>query len=230
MKLLAIETSTMLGGVAIADEQKGLIAETRLNVKTTHSERLMTAVDNTLLQSELSLNRIDAFAVATGPGSFTGLRIGLSTVKGLSYATGKPLVLVPTLEAFAWNFPYCRYPVCLMLDARKKEVYAAVFQWEDNGFRKIIPEQSIRPEELLQELRGGILFAGEGALLYEKQIADTLQENAVFAQPDKMVPSPSNVAMLGLAKAVRSEFTDASKALPFYIRKSEAEVKWSEKH
>ncbi len=120
MKILAIETSTMLGGVAILDEYEGLIAEARLNVKSTHSERLMTAINHTLAQSDLRLSDIDAFAVAIGPGSFTGLRIALSTAKGLVYATGKPFVTVPTLEAFAWNFPFTRYPVCLMLDLIRK--------------------------------------------------------------------------------------------------------------
>ncbi len=228
MKILSIETSTMLGGVAIADEYYGLIAETRLNVKTTHSERLMTAIDSTLVQSDLGLSDIDAFAVAIGPGSFTGLRIGLSTVKGLSYATGKPIVTVPTLEAFARNFPYSMYPICLMLDARKGEVYASVFKWED-GFKRVLGDMSIRPEDLLRELQSKIIFAGEGVSLYKQKIMDIMKERAVFAPPDKMVPSPGNVAMLGLEKAVKGEYSDASTAVPFYIRKSEAEVKWLEK-
>lgn len=230
MKILSIETSTMLGGVAVVDEQSGLIAETRLNVKTTHSERLMAVVNHTLLQSELSLDNIDAFAIAIGPGSFTGLRIGLSTVKGLSYATGKPVVAIPTLEAFVWNFPFSMYPVCLMLDARKKEVYSAVFRWEHGGFKKIIKEISIRPADLLKELQGSIVFAGEGVLLYKDQIIEVLKERAVLASPEKMVPSPANVAMLGMSKAIRGEYIDVSEAAPFYIRRSEAEVKWSEKN
>jgi tRNA threonylcarbamoyladenosine biosynthesis protein TsaB len=229
MKVLAIETSTMLGGVALVDRQKGLIAETRLNVKTTHSERLMTVIDNVLKQSELDLSDIDAFAVAIGPGSFTGLRIGLSTAKGLSYATGKRIVTVPTLEAFAWNFPYSIYPVCLMLDARKSEVYAAVFKWEGHGFRRLVPESSIKPEDLLRALEGNVLFAGEGATLYGGKITDIMKERALIAPPQTMVPSPANVAMLGLEKAEREEFADPSAQVPFYIRKSEAEVKWSER-
>src|SRR5512140_772699 len=180
MKILSIETSTMLGGVAIIDDAAGLIAETRLNVKTTHSERLMTAINNTLIQSEMDLDDIDAFAVAIGPGSFTGLRIGLSTVKGLSYATGKKIVTVPTLEAFAWNFQCCPYPVCIMLDARKGEVYAAVFKWEKGGFRRLIPETSIKPEDLLSRLEGAVLFAGEGVPLYEVKIADIMKERALI--------------------------------------------------
>ena len=230
MKILSIETSTMLGGVAIIDETAGLIAETRLNVKTTHSERLMTAVNNTLSQSEMTLDDIDVFGVAIGPGSFTGLRIGLSTVKGLSYATGKPVVTVPTLEAFAWNFPYSAYPVCLMLDARKSEVYAAVYSWEDNSFRTVIECVSVKPEVLLEKLQGRVLIAGEGVLLYREKIIGMMKERAVIAPRDKMVPSPANVAMLGMAKAVRGEFTVISQAVPVYVRKSEAEVKWSEKN
>ena len=230
MKILSIETSTMLGGVAIIDETAGLIAETRLNVKTTHSERLMTAVNNTLVQSELTLADIDVFAVAAGPGSFTGLRIGLSTVKGLSYATGKPVVTVPTLEAFAWNFPYCSYPLCLMLDARRSEVYATVYRWEENSFSTVLECISIRPETLLETLQGRVLFAGEGVLVYREKVLAIMKERAVIAPMDKMVPSPANVAMLGMAKAKRGEFAEISQAVPAYVRKSEAEVKWKGKN
>ncbi|PKL47257.1 MAG: tRNA (adenosine(37)-N6)-threonylcarbamoyltransferase complex dimerization subunit type 1 TsaB [Nitrospira bacterium HGW-Nitrospira-1] len=230
MKILSIETSTMLGGIAIIDETAGLIAETRLNVKTTHSERLMATVNNTLIQSELTLDDIDVFAVAIGPGSFTGLRIGLSTVKGLSYATGKPVVTVPTLDAFAWNFPYSAYPVCLMLDARKSEVYASVYSWEENSFRTLIECVSVRPETLLEKLQGKVLFAGEGALLYRGKITGIMKDRAVLAPMDKMAPSPANVAMLGMEKALRGEFAVISETIPFYIRRSEAEVKWSEKN
>jgi tRNA threonylcarbamoyladenosine biosynthesis protein TsaB len=229
MKILAIETSTMLGGVAIADSERGLIAETRLNVKTTHSERLMTAIHQTLVQSDLAIDDIAAFAVAAGPGSFTGLRIGLSTAKGLSYATGKPLVTVPTLDAFALAFTYCRYPVCIMLDARKGEVYAAVYRSDDDGLVKIMEETSIRCDDLLDLLRGTVLFAGEGALLYRDRICERMQERAVVAPPDKMVPSPAHVAVLGLDRAGRGEFTPAAEAVPLYIRRSEAEIRWSAK-
>jgi tRNA threonylcarbamoyladenosine biosynthesis protein TsaB len=230
MKILSLETSTMLGGVAILDETEGLIAETRLNVKTTHSERLLTAVNNTLTQSEMTLDDIDVFAVAIGPGSFTGLRIGLSTVKGLSYATGKAVVTIPTLDAFAWNFPCSMYPVCLMLDARKGEVYTAVYKWEDNVFRTVMECVSVRPETVLEQLPGKILFAGEGANLYRGKILDIMKERAVFAAFDKMVPSPATVATLGIARATRGEYALLSKTVPFYVRKSEAEVKWSEKN
>lgn len=226
MKVLAVETSTMLGGVAIADSEAGLIAEMRLNVKVTHSERLMTVIDHALVQSELTIEKIDSFSVAIGPGSFTGLRIGLSTVKGLSFVTGKPVVAVPTLEAFAWNFPFCQYPVCIMLDARKGEVYAAVFRWDGKGFQRDVEDMSVDPGELLRGLSGTTLFAGEGALLYSDVIGRIMGDRAVMAPPAKMVPSPANVAMLGLVKSAGGEFVDIAGAAPLYIRRSEAEVKW----
>lgn len=227
MKILAIETSTMLGGVAIADE-KGLIAETRLNVKSTHSERLMATIDEQLRQSEITLGDIDVFAVAAGPGSFTGLRIGLSAVKGLCYATGKPLVLVPTLDAFARSFPFSKHPVCVMLDARRGEVYAAVFHC-DGAFVKLLDEVSVAPEALFRDVGSPVILAGEGAQVYRERLVAILGERALFAPLEVMVPSPAHVAMLGLEKALQGEFTEASAAEPLYIRKSEAEVKWSQK-
>ena len=246
MKILAIETSTMLGGIAICDDSAGMVAESRLNVKSTHSERLMTEIDHILKQSALSISDIDAFAVAIGPGSFTGLRIGLSTAKGLSYATGKPIVTVPTLEAFAWNFPFSRYPVCPLLDARRKEVYAALFRWEVDGFVRVVDETAIGIKVLLKEINmcippsprfdkgdeGGslqeaVIFTGEGALSYRDEIIGEMEGHALFAPPEKMVPSPANVASLGMKKALRGEFSEPVSLVPWYLRKSEAEMKWN---
>lgn len=228
MKILAIETSTMLGGIAIADDS-GLIAEVRLNVKSTHSERLMTETDHLLKQSGLMISDIDVFAVATGPGSFTGLRIGLSTVKGFSYATGKPIISVPTLEAFAWSFPYCRYPVCAMLDARKKEVYTALFEWDGEVFVRLINEVSVKVNRISEDIRllsaGKTVFTGEGSLIYKDEIVNIMGEDAIFASMDKMIPAPSNVATIAMKKALGGEFSEPVSLVPFYLRRSEAEIK-----
>ncbi|MEW6068462.1 MAG: tRNA (adenosine(37)-N6)-threonylcarbamoyltransferase complex dimerization subunit type 1 TsaB [Nitrospirota bacterium] len=229
MKILAIETSTMLGGIAIVDDLSGIVAEIRLNVKSTHSERLMTGIDHVLKQSGLQISDIDVFAVSIGPGSFTGLRIGLSTAKGFSYATGKPIVSVPTLEAFAWNLPYCKYPVCTMLDARKKEVYTALFKWDNKGFTRLIDERSIKIERFLEDIKPSlyekILFTGDGAILYRDKIIEALGEKAIFATHEKMVPAPANVAHIGIIKAKKGEFSEPVSLTPFYIRRSEAEIK-----
>jgi tRNA threonylcarbamoyladenosine biosynthesis protein TsaB len=232
MKILAIETSTLLGGIAILDDASGLIAEVKLNVKSTHSERLMSEIGHIIDKTGLHLNNIDVFAVSIGPGSFTGLRIGVSAVKGFAYATGKPIVAVPTLEALAWNLAYSRHPVCTMFDARKKEVYAAAFRWEGDGFQRVAVEMSAKVDWVLEcmeeewSLPGEkILFTGEGSLLYRDMIISRLGEKALFPPPDKMIPSPANVAYLGLQKALRGEFSEPVSLVPFYIRKSEAEMK-----
>ena len=255
MRVLAIDTSTLLGGVAIVDELSGVVVEVRLNVKSTHSERLMTTIDYALQQSGYTISDMDVFAVATGPGSFTGLRIGLSTVKGLSYATGKPIVSVPTLEALARNFPFCRYPVCTMLDARKKEIYAALFEWRNDGFIRLINEMSVKVQDFLKKLEennpsappyvppyqggikrgtkgevggfsdGKIVFTGDGAILYRDEIVSHMGERAVFASPEKMAPSPANVACIGIQKALIGEFSEPVNLVPFYLRRSEAEIK-----
>lgn len=230
MKVLSVETSTLLGGAAVMDEN-GLIAERRLNVKTTHSERLMKGIEDMVRDSLIELSDIDVLSVSIGPGSFTGLRIGLSAVKGIAFVTGKPVVAVPSLEAFAWNFPFSALPVCIMLDARKKEVYSALFRWREGNFERLMTEASVKPEGLLREIEaktggGKILFAGEGALLYGKEITGRLGERALFAAPQHMAPSASNVAYLGLLKARRGEFSDPSSLCPLYVRKSEAELKF----
>ncbi len=229
MKILAIETSTMLGGVAIADDALGLIAEVRLNVKSTHSERLMTEIDHIMNESGHTIFDIDVFAIATGPGSFTGLRIGLSTVKGFAYATGKPVVIVPTLEALAWNYSYCRFPVCTMLDARKKEVYAALFKWDDDNFARLIDEIAIPVITFLKNLTflpyEKIIFTGDATNLYREQIIEMMKDKAIFASHEKMISSPANIATIGLKKAREGKFSDPVTLVPLYIRKSEAEIK-----
>ena len=271
MRVLAIDTSTMLGGVAVMDDLLGLVAEVRFNVKSTHSERLMTSVEYVLKQSGYTIADMDFFAVAIGPGSFTGLRIGLSTVKGFSYATGKPIVSVPTLEALAHNFPFSQYLVCTMLDARKKEVYAALFKWKDDSFIRLIDEMSIKVNRLIEKInetfltckvikedknnpssppsisplsKGGyrgvkgrqgglsdekIVFTGDGTILYRNEIVDLMGERAIFASPEKLVPSPANVAYIGITKALKGEFSEPISLIPFYIRRAEAELKESEK-
>jgi tRNA threonylcarbamoyladenosine biosynthesis protein TsaB len=223
MKILALETATMTGSIAIMEEEE-LIAEVRINIKVAHAERLMPSIDWLLKASHVSVEEIDAFAVSIGPGSFTGLRIGLSTAKGFSYATKKPLVPVPTLDAFARTLPFSPYYICPMLDARKKEVYTALYKWEDKLCKKIIPETAIKPEDFLKEIKGKILFAGDGAKIYKALIVDILKDRAVFAPRARMSPSASTVAEIAIEKLKQGISTDPVGLTPFYIRRSEAEI------
>jgi tRNA threonylcarbamoyladenosine biosynthesis protein TsaB len=226
MRLLAIETSTMLGGVAVVGDE-GLVVELRVNVKAAHSARLMSELEHALRASGLTLRELDALAVSSGPGSFTGLRIGLSTAKGLSFATGLPVVAVPTLEAFAWELAFSAHPVCPMLDARKRQVYAGVFLRRGEEMERLVPEASVRARDLALSLTGHekVVFAGQGAVLYEADIREALGDRALFAPAHLMVPSPASVAWLGLRKARAGEFSEPAALSPTYLRKSEAELK-----
>lgn len=228
MKVLALETATMLGGVAILSDEDGLIGELRVNVRIAHAERLMPAIQWLLTASRISIRDIDAFAVSIGPGSFTGLRIGLSTAKGLSYSTGKPLVPVPTLDAFARTLPFCTYLICPMLDARKNEVYTALYKWEGSLCKKIIPETLIMPAEFLREIKGAAVFIGDGAMSYKRLIIDTLHTDAIFPPSGKMLSSASAIAEIAIEKLRDGIDIDPITLTPFYIRKSEAEIHWKE--
>ncbi len=226
MKILAIETATVAGSVAVVDDNKGLIGEIKVDVKIAHSERLMSSVEWLLRASGISIEEIDALAVSIGPGSFTGLRIGLSTAKGLSYATNKPIVPVPTIDAFAASLPFCSHLICPMLDARKNEVYAGLYKWEGTLLRKILPATAINPGELLEQIRGPVVLMGDATVTYKTLIADILKTNAIFAPPSKMSPSASTVAEMAIEKINQGIITDPISLTPFYIRKSEAEIRW----
>ncbi|MBI5057955.1 MAG: tRNA (adenosine(37)-N6)-threonylcarbamoyltransferase complex dimerization subunit type 1 TsaB [Nitrospirae bacterium] len=226
MKILAIETATVAGSIAILDDNTGLIAEIRVDVKVVHAERLMPSIQWLMNAAGISINEIDAFAVSIGPGSFTGLRIGLSTAKGFAYATGKPLVPVPTLDAFARTLPFCSYTICPMLDARRNEVYAGLYRWDGGACGKVLPETAISPAELLQKINGPTVFMGEGVKIYKGLILDTVKEFAVFAPPSRMSPSASTVAEIAVEKLKEGITADTVSLAPFYIRKSEAELRW----
>ncbi len=229
MKVLAIETATIAGSIAIVDDSKGLIGEVRVDVNVVHAERLMPSIEWLLKSSQVLIGEIDAFAVSIGPGSFTGLRIGLSTAKGFSFAAKKPLVPVQTLDAFARTLPFCSLMVCPMLDARKNEVYAALYRWEDDHFLKIMPETAISPEELMKRIKEPVVLMGEGTKKYRDLIASALGDNACYAPPSRMTPSAATVGELAIELIRDGIETDAAALAPFYIRKSEAEMQWNKK-
>ena len=226
MKILAIETATIAGSVAIADDAKGLIGEVKVNVGIAHSERLMPSIEWLLKASGISIKEIDAFGVSIGPGSFTGLRIGLSAAKGFSFATNRPIVPVRTIDAFARTMPFCPHLICPMLDARKNEVYAGLYRCEDNLCKEILPQTAIGPADLLKKINEPVVFMGEGSKIYKDLIAEVLKTNAIFAPLSKMSPSASTVAEIAIEKIKQGVTTDPVSLAPFYIRKSEAEIHW----
>ncbi len=228
MLILGIETSTKTGSVAVISDD-GVIAQYSLNIKVTHSERLMSTVDRVLKDTGLAIADFGGFAVAIGPGSFTGLRIGLSTVKGLALATGKPVAAVPTLQALAWNLPYAAYPVCPMLDARKNEVYAALYTFDGTAFAQLIPETTIPIRGLAEKISGKTLFTGEAAHLYRREIEKQFGNAALFAPLSAALPSAATVAEIGLEMIKNGRQAVPDSLTPLYIRRPEAEVAWEKR-
>ena len=225
--MLAIETSTLTGAVALL-EGGAVVAESRVSVAVTHGERLMAAVDGILRSARWDLGDIDAFAVAVGPGSFTGLRIGISTVKGLAFATGKPVVGVPTLDALAWRLPFCAYPVCPVLDARKNEVYTALYGTRDGRLDLLEPARAVAPATLAEELRatteGPVVFLGDGLAPFAPLLTEILGTRARLAPADLRLPSAATVGELGGWALARGETADPAGLVPLYLRPSEAEL------
>lgn len=228
MYILGIETATKTGGVAIVSEN-GVLAEYTLNIEVTHSERLMSTVDRVLKDTGFTLANIYGYGVSIGPGSFTGLRIGLSTIKGLAFATGKPVAAVPTLRALAWNIPFSRYPVCPLLDARKKEVYAGLYRYDGGNYVQEMPDTVISLAEMAGKTAGEILFTGEGARLFAGDIQKSFGDRAHFATLSSSVPSAASVAEIALMMLKAGQQTAPDELVPMYIRRPEAEVAWEKR-
>jgi tRNA threonylcarbamoyladenosine biosynthesis protein TsaB len=228
MYILGMETSTKTGSVAVVSES-GVVAQYSLNIEVTHSERLMSTVDRVLTDTGLAIADLDGFAVAIGPGSFTGLRIGIATVKGLALATGKPVAAVPTLEALAWNLPFAACPVCPMLDARKNEVYAALYTFDGRVLAQVMPEMTIPIRELAEKISRKTIFTGEAAHLYRQEIENQFGNSALFAPLSAALPSAATVAELGLGMIQNGKQTAPDSLAPLYIRRPEAEVAWEKR-
>ena len=217
MRLLAVETSTLAGGVALLDGDR-LRGESVLDVTATHSERLLPAIDRLLAEAGWRPDSLEALAVAVGPGSFTGLRIGLSVIKGLALALGLPVAAVPTLDAMAEALPYAAWPVCPVLDARKGEVYACRYRWADGAMRREWDYLALPPAALAARLTEPAILLGDGAAL-------VASPHAWLAPPHRRVPSPGAVAVLGAARLAAGQTVSPADLVPIYLRPSEAELK-----
>jgi tRNA threonylcarbamoyladenosine biosynthesis protein TsaB len=217
MRLLAIETSTLAGGVALLDGDR-LVGEYLLDVRVTHSERLMAALDRVLHDAGVTLDEIDALAVAVGPGSFTGLRIGLGTAKGLAFGRDLPVAAVPTLDAMAAGVPFAALPVCPVIDARKGEVYVSRYRWDGAAMRREWDYLAMSPAELTERLDEPVILVGDAA----SSIVSPLARLAPVA---RRLPSAACVGQVGLERLARGERTDAAALVPLYLRPSQAELR-----
>ncbi|MBW8005351.1 MAG: tRNA (adenosine(37)-N6)-threonylcarbamoyltransferase complex dimerization subunit type 1 TsaB [candidate division NC10 bacterium] len=221
--VLGIESASIQGGVALVGAE-GVIAEYVLNVEATYAERLMPAVDQVLRDARITIPEVEGLAISIGPGSFTGLRIGLSTVKGLALATGKPVVGVPTLHALAWSIPYCRYPVCAILGARKKEVYCALFEYRGAELVCLMEDAALTPEAVVEQINQPTLFVGDGWRVHGAYLQEALGGLAI-PPPTSRGACPAAVADLGRRRLLRGEKDSVEELVPRYIRPTEAELK-----
>lgn len=232
MKIIGIDTSTEIAGIGIIEDGE-VLAECNLHIKNTHSNQIMALVDEILERLELRIDQFDAFAVALGPGMFTALRIGIGTVKGLGYALNKPIVGVPTLDLLANNLKFVDKLICPIIDARRNEVFTAIYKGGEE-IQRVSDYLCLPIEEVLATLDASAIFLGDATDKYREVIKSSAKD-AIIADPVFDLPRGANVAMLGVKK-LQSEggadnqiFKNNVFSLnPLYIRKSYAEVRYQE--
>ena len=219
MKILGIDSSGMVASVAMVQDDI-MVAEYSVNYKKTHSQTLMLMLDEIVKMTEQDLNEIDAIAVAAGPGSFTGLRIGSATVKGLGMALEKPIISVPTCHALAYNLWGIGGLVCPIMDARRGEVYAAVYHKGE----KVMEDTPIALSELLKKLDyEKILFLGDGVPVHREFIKNELGDRAEFECEQNNFGSAAAVIKAGIKEMNKNGTVDYNNLNPVYLRVSQAE-------
>lgn len=231
MLILGLDTCCMPATAAVCDGTK-LFGEFVINCGKTHSQKIMPEIENMLKSLSITPCDIDCFAVAAGPGSFTGVRIGVATIKALAHGTNKPCVVVSTLEALAQNTAYFDGLICPMLDARRNQVYTAVFRGGHDGAERISPDEAIELNGLLKRLKEQdekVLFLGDGIFVYKDEIEKELGDMAVFAQPNLNMNMAGAVAYLGALAFENGSTVPYSEVVPSYVRLSQAEREREEK-
>ncbi|MGE0825123.1 MAG: tRNA (adenosine(37)-N6)-threonylcarbamoyltransferase complex dimerization subunit type 1 TsaB [Candidatus Binatia bacterium] len=222
MRVLGIDTATQIASVGIVADGDG-VAEASTTAVSSHTETLLPLLQATLFQARLSLSDLDAIGVSVGPGSFTGLRIALGTAKGLAYAMGQKVVGIPTLEALAHTVGDWVGLVCPLLDARKHEVYGALFRRSASGdLQKIVPEQVLSPASFLAQIREECLFLGDGVDRYGETIRQGCGPLAHLLPFATHHPRGAVVARLAWEKLRRGEWDTLSTLGPMYLRSPEA--------
>lgn len=221
MNILAVDTATNSCGVAVLS-QTGVKAHTVRISRETHSRHLLTIINQTLKLADLSVMDLDGLAVTRGPGSFTGLRIGLATIKGLALANNKPVVGISSLDALACQFMGCSLPVCVLLDARKSEVYARRYRFISGNMEPITDEQTLSPQAAVADITEPCLFAGPGAAVYWDVIEDAVGQDAFFAPGFQNTIRPEAVAYLGSRRLLKNDVDDPDTLTPVYIRQPDA--------
>lgn len=242
MRVLAIDSSGLTATVAIVEDEQ-TIAEYTTNYKKTHSQTLLPMIDEMVRMVDADLKDIDAIAVAGGPGSFTGLRIGSATAKGLGLALDKPLIHVPTVDAMAYSMYGCEDIICPIMDARRKQVYTGLYSFshkknEDGGlydepvFQVLRMQMAVPVEELIRHLnvyRRRVVFLGDGVPVYKEMLAEGLKVPYSFAPSFMNRQRAAAVGALGIRYYEEGRYESAAEFRPEYLRKSQAERERAER-
>ena len=230
MRVLGIETATSAQGVALMENER-LLAEASYSAQGSRGGLLLPAVDDVLRKTGMAVQELDAVAVSVGPGSFTGLRVGVATAKGLARGSGARLIGVSTLEALAVGYEGPDGTICALLDAFRGEVYVGVFTRRGGRTERVAPDAVLAPDAVagaLAHVEAPVYVVGEGAARYREQLAASLGERAILtAEGLQAVPSAVLVARLGMAQWAGGRCHDGA-VVPVYLRRVEAEVKWEQ--
>lgn len=231
MKILALDSSGIVASVAVMQDDT-LLAEYTVNYKKTHSQTLLPMLDEIVKMTELDLESIDAIAVAAGPGSFTGLRIGAATAKGLGLALKKPLVAVPTVDALAYNLYDIRGLVCPIMDARRGQVYTGIYKYEDHKLTVVKEQWPAAAAELLDmlnEMGEPVTFLGDGVPVFREMIQEKIKVPYAFAPAHVNKQRAAAVAALGMIYYKEGKIQTAVEHNPEYLRVSQAERERAER-
>ena len=219
MLVLAIDTSTNVGTVGLYSNETGLVGEISINIKRTHSENIMVAIDNILELTEHKIEDIDKIAVSIGPGSFTGIRIGVAVAKGLAYSTGKSIVGVNELDIIASGIANTEYEIIPIIDARKERGYYSTYRYENNILKRTDEYGVGEIREYLEDKKDRkILFTGDGAIKYKTLIKEIMGENAIFSLKSLSLPKASVIAEISMDKEDNLYTIE-----PFYLSNAQAE-------
>jgi len=224
MITLAVDTSLATTGVALLEEDD-IRAELSVQIARNHAEVLLPAIERLLASVGIGKKQIDLFAVTVGPGSFTGLRVGTSTVKGLAFALQRPVVGVCTLDALVLNVAHTGpgVTVCPMVDAGRGEVYTALYLPSGpDTYEKTLQECVVHPDEFLETISGEAVFLGGGAQKYRTLINDILQDRSSFAAPRFSQVRAASVGLVGRKRFCSGDISDIITLVPDYLRSSYA--------
>ncbi len=225
MKILAIDSSGLVASAALLMDGI-LVAEYTVDYKKTHSQTLLPMVDEILRMTQQELIEIDAIAVSEGPGSFTGLRIGAATAKGLGLVLKKPILGVPTVDALAYNLYGTKRRICPLMDARRAQVYTGVYTFEEENFITLVPQKIAAVEEILQELNAmgePVIFLGDGVPVHECAIAQTMKVPYSFAPAHLARQRAGALGALATLYYKEGRGCTAGEFVPVYLRPSQAE-------